>query len=63
MMLIRANIVGAFLMRSCRSKGREPHSAELGLPQGTANTAMSNGDMRSACKSFIRAQKKGSIKS
>ena len=30
---------------------------------GTANTAMSNGDMRSACKSFIRAQQMGSIKS
>ena len=28
-----------------------------------ANTAMSNGDMRGACKSYIRAQKMGSIKS
>jgi hypothetical protein len=26
---------------------------------GTANAAMSNGDMRGACKSFIRAQKNG----
>jgi hypothetical protein len=24
---------------------------------GTANTAMSNGDLRSACRSYIRAQK------
>ena len=30
---------------------------------GMANTAMSNGDMRSACKSFIRTQKMSSIKS
>jgi len=28
-----------------------------------ANTAMSNGDMRAACKSYMRAQKMGSIKS
>jgi hypothetical protein len=30
---------------------------------GTANAAMSNGDMRTACKSYIRAQKMGSKKS
>ena len=30
---------------------------------GNANTAMSNGDMRTACKSYMRAQKMGSIKS
>jgi hypothetical protein len=30
---------------------------------GDANTAMSNGDMRGACKSYIRAQKMGSKKS
>ncbi len=30
---------------------------------GDANTAMSNGDMRAACKSYMRAQKMGSIKS
>ena len=30
---------------------------------GMANTAMSKGDMRSACRSYIRAQKMGSIKS
>jgi hypothetical protein len=29
---------------------------------GMANTAMSNGDMRTACKSYIRAQKMGSKK-
>ncbi len=27
---------------------------------GTANTAMSKGDMRGACKSYMRAQKMGS---
>jgi hypothetical protein len=30
---------------------------------GMANTAMSKGDMRGACKSYIRAQKMGSKKS
>ena len=30
---------------------------------GDANTAMSNGDMRGACKSYMRAQKMGSTKS
>ena len=29
---------------------------------GMANTAMSKGDMRSACRSYIRAQKMGSKK-
>ena len=29
---------------------------------GAANTAMSKGDMRSACRSYIRAQKMGSKK-
>jgi hypothetical protein len=29
---------------------------------GTANTAMSKGDMRGACRSYIRAQKMGSKK-
>ena len=29
---------------------------------GDANTAVSNGDMRAACKSYIRAQKMGSKK-
>jgi hypothetical protein len=30
---------------------------------GDANTAMSNGDMRAACKSYMRAQKMGLKKS
>jgi hypothetical protein len=30
---------------------------------GAANTAMSKGDMRSACKSYMRAQNMGSRKS
>ncbi len=30
---------------------------------GMANTAMSKGDMRGACKSYMRAQKMGSKKS
>ena len=30
---------------------------------GMANTAMSKGDMRGACKSYMRAQKTGSSKS
>jgi hypothetical protein len=30
---------------------------------GDANTAMSKGDMRGACKSYMRAQKMGSTKS
>jgi hypothetical protein len=30
---------------------------------GMANAAMSKGDMRAACKSYIRTQKMGSIKS
>jgi hypothetical protein len=30
---------------------------------GAANTAMSKGDMRGACKSYMRAQKMGSNKS
>jgi hypothetical protein len=40
-----------------------PAKAAMMKEIGMANTAMSNGDMRSACKSFIRAQKIGSIKS
>ena len=40
-----------------------PAKAAVMKEIGMANTAMSNGDMRSACKSFIRAQKMGSIKS
>lgn len=30
---------------------------------GAANTAMSKGDMRGACKSYMRAQKAGTMKS
>jgi len=41
------------------SPGKRAMMKEL----GNANTAMSNGDMRAACKSYMRAQKMGSIKS
>ena len=40
-----------------------PRKMAMLKEMGVANTAMSNGDMRAACKSFIRAQKMGSIKS
>jgi hypothetical protein len=40
------------------SPGKRAMMKEMGI----ANTAMSNGDMRGACKSYIRAQKIGSKK-
>ena len=41
------------------SPGKRAMMKEL----GSANTAMSKGDMRAACRSYIRAQKIGSVRS
>jgi hypothetical protein len=40
-----------------------PGKMEMMKEMGAANTAMSKGDMRGACKSYMRAQKMGSKKS
>jgi hypothetical protein len=40
-----------------------PDKMAMKKEMGKANIAMSNGDMRSACKNVIRAQKMGSVKS
>jgi len=40
-----------------------PQKMALMRELGTANTAMSKGDMGSACKSYMRAQKMGLTKS
>jgi hypothetical protein len=42
--------------RGCRKR------APCKMAMGVANAAMSNGDMRTACKSFFRAQKMGSVR-
>jgi hypothetical protein len=61
-------------MMACTSENMAKHvSTVSAMPEGpskmavmreisAANTAMSKGDMRSACKSYIRAQKMGSKK-
>jgi hypothetical protein len=40
-----------------------PDKMAMMKEMGMANTAMSKGDMRGACKSYMRAQKMGSNKS
>lgn len=39
-----------------------PGKAAMMKEMGAANTAMSKGDMRGACKSYMRAQKMGASK-
>ena len=39
-----------------------PGKAAMMKEIGSANTAMSKGDMRGACKSYVRAQKMGASK-
>jgi hypothetical protein len=39
-----------------------PGKAAMMKEMGAANTAMSKGDMRGACKSYMRAQKVGASK-
>ena len=40
-----------------------PRKTAMMKEMGMANTAMSKGDMRNACRSYIRAQKMGSNRS
>jgi hypothetical protein len=53
-------------MRSCVAAGDampdSPGKRVMLKELADANTAMSNGDVRGACKSYIRAQKMGSKK-
>ena len=61
-------------MMACTSENMaKPVSAGSAMPEspgkaammkeiGSANTAMSKGDMRGACKSYMRAQKMGASK-
>jgi hypothetical protein len=53
------------MAKSVAASGNMPESPikmAMMKEMGTANTAMSKGDMRGACKSYIRAQKMGAKK-
>ena len=56
---------GANMAKSTTDMGSMPDSpqkAGMMKEMGMANTAMSKGDMRGACKSYMRAQKMGAMK-
>jgi hypothetical protein len=56
----------ANMAKAVSDTGSMPDSPQkMGMMKemGMANTAMSKGDMRGACKSYMRAQKMGTTKS